>query len=174
MDWVILLKQFENSLASRPEPPYILLVAGLLIILTCMLPLTVMIRQRMKYWSENLSPDTLSSEGKLQLILPFLGTVAGVCLVLIAALEVLGLPVLPALFLSLLFTLLSGYFAWLQLGKMLSRRALRSYMEQFIDFPSVGKERFNRRTINHTGADAGIGQATAIASARERADVAIT
>ncbi|MBD2078235.1 hypothetical protein H6F86_30970 [Phormidium sp. FACHB-592] len=148
MDWVILLKQFEDLLASTPEPPYILLVAGLLITLTCMLPLTMMIRERMKYWSENLSPDTLSSEGRLQLILPFLGTAGGVCLVLIAALEVLGLPVLPALLLSLLSTLLSGYFAWLRLGKMLSRRALRSYMEQFIDFPSVGKERFDRRPVN--------------------------
>jgi hypothetical protein len=148
MDWVILLKQFEDLLASRPEPPYILLVAGLLITLTCMLPLTIMIRERMHYWSENLSPDTLSSEGRLQLIFPFLGTVGGVCLVLIAVLEVLGLPVLPAILLSLLSMLLSGYFAWLQLGTMLSRRALRSYMEQFIDFPSVGKERFDRRPVN--------------------------
>ncbi|MBD2033576.1 hypothetical protein H6F76_00660 [Leptolyngbya sp. FACHB-321] len=102
----------------------------------------------MQYWYENLSPDTLSSEGRLQLILPFLGTVGGVFLVLLAALEVLGLPILPAILLSLLSTLLSGYFAWLQLGKMLSRRALRSYMEQFIDFPSVGKERFDRRPVN--------------------------
>jgi hypothetical protein len=148
MDWVILLKQFEDLLASRPEPPYILLVVGWLIVLACMLPLTMMLRQRLQYWSENLSSDTLPSKGRLQLILPFSGTVGGVYLILLAALEVLGLPVLPALFLSLLFTLLSGYFAWLQLGKMLSRRALRSYMEQFIDFPSVGKERFKRRPVS--------------------------
>jgi len=148
MDWVILLKQFEDLLASRPEPPYILSVVGLLIVLACMLPLTMMLRQRLQYWSENLSADTLSSEGRLQLILPFSGTIGGVYLFLLSALEVLGLPVLPALFLSLLFTLLSGYFAWLQLGKRLSRRALRSYMEQFIDFPSVGKERFNRRPVS--------------------------
>ncbi|HEY9654815.1 MAG TPA: hypothetical protein V6C50_04930 [Crinalium sp.] len=148
MDWVILLKQFEDLLASRPEPPYILLIAGLLITLTCVLPLTAVLRQRMKYWSENLSPDTLPGQGGLQLILPFLGAVGGVFIVLISALEVLGLPVLPAIFLSLTFTLLGGYFAWSQLGKMLSRRALRSYMEQFIDFPSVEKERFNRRPVN--------------------------
>jgi hypothetical protein len=148
MDWVILLKQFEDLLASRPEPPYILLVVGWLIVLACMLPLTMMLRQRLQYWSENLSSDTLPSEGRLQLILPFSGTIGGVYLLLLAALEVLGLPVLPALFLSLLFTLLSGYFAWLQLGKMLSRRALRSYMEQFIAFPSVGKERFKRRLVS--------------------------
>ena len=148
MDWVILLKQFEDLLASRPEPPYILLVVGWLIVLACMLPLTMMLRQRLQYWSENLSSDTLPSKGRLQLILPFSGTIGGVYLLLLAALEVLGLPVLPALFLSLLFTLLSSYFAWLQLGKMLSRRALRSYMEQFIDFPSVGKERFNRRPVS--------------------------
>ena len=149
MDWVILLKQFEDLLASRPEPPYILLIAGLLITLTCVLPLTAVLRQRMKYWSENLSPDTLPGQGGLQLILPFLGAVSGVCLVLIFALEALGLPVLIAIFLSLLFTLLGGYFAWLQLGKTLSRRAIRSYMEQSADFPSLGNERFNRRPVNH-------------------------
>lgn len=143
MDWFISLEKFEDLAVSRPDPPYILLLAGLLITLACALPLTIIIRQRIKYWSKNLSPDTLPSGGRLQVILPFSGTISGVCIFLTAALEALGSPVIPAIFFSLIFTLLIGYFAWLQLGKMLSRRAIRSYIEQSSDFPSAGSKPSN-------------------------------
>lgn len=145
MHWFISLEQFEELATSRPTPPYFLLLAGLLIILSCLIPLTIGVRQSMKYWSTTPSPDGLTGGGRLQVILPFLGTVGGVCILLAAALEVLGSPVIPAIFFSLLFTIVIGYFTWLQLGKVLSRRIVRSYIKQSSDFPSVEDSSFNRR-----------------------------
>jgi threonine/homoserine/homoserine lactone efflux protein len=131
MNSLTFLEQFEELATAKPEPPYVLLIAGFLIITICISPLVIAIKQRVTYWSKNLSPGDLPTGGRIQIILPFSGVAGGLCIFLAAALEVLGLPVIPALFFSLLFTVLAGYLTWFQLGKLLSRRVVRSYLEQF-------------------------------------------
>lgn len=133
MNWLISLEQFEELATSRPSPPYFLLLAGLLIILACAIPLTIAIRQRIEYWSKRISPNAFPAEARLQTILPFSGTVSGFCIFLTAGLEVLGLPVLPSLVVALLVSGSVAYLAWFMLGRMFNRRALRSYLEQFSD-----------------------------------------
>ncbi|MBW4442647.1 MAG: hypothetical protein KME10_15710 [Plectolyngbya sp. WJT66-NPBG17] len=130
MDWFISLNQFEELVTARPSPPYVLLLSGLFITLACAIPFAIAVRQRIKYWSKYLSPDTLPTEAKLQIIVPFSGMVGGFYIALAAELEVLGLPVLPSLILALIVTFLAGYLAWFLLGRALSRRAVRSYLEQ--------------------------------------------
>lgn len=138
MTSLISFEQFSEWAAARPDPPYFLLFASLLIILTCSLPLFVAIRHRVKYWSNNFSPDTLPQGGGIQVLLPFIGTTIGLCFLLTSVMEVLGLALLPSLFLSLLLTIVIGQWAWTELGRTLSRRLVRSYLDQFSDFPKVG------------------------------------
>lgn len=145
MDWLISLEQFEGLALSRPSPPYFLLVAGLLISIVCIIPLTIGIRQWLTYWSQNSSPSTLPAGGRLQVVVPFSGTMGGFCIFFASGLEVLGLPVLPSLFLALLGTGLLSYGVWLQLGRMLSQRAVRSYINRSADFPSTEKSPFGHR-----------------------------
>ncbi|MBD0390480.1 MAG: hypothetical protein ICV54_29280 [Nostoc sp. C3-bin3] len=131
MDSLTLLEQFEELATARPEPPYVLLIAGLLIAIVCTFPFVIAVRDRVEYWSKNLSPGALPAGGRLQIILPFSGISGGLCIFLASTLEVFGLPVIPSLFFSLLFTVLAGILAWFQLGNVLSRRVVRAYLEQF-------------------------------------------
>ncbi|MBD1909349.1 MULTISPECIES: hypothetical protein [unclassified Leptolyngbya] len=138
MNSLISFEQFSDWAAARPEPPYFLLFASMLIILTCSLPLIVAVRHRVNYWSKNFSPDTLPRGGGVQVLLPFLGTSAGLCILLASTMEVFGLAILPSLIFALVLTVVISQLAWSQLGKLLSRRLVRSYLDQFSDFPRVG------------------------------------
>jgi hypothetical protein len=146
MDWLISLEQFEWLALSRPSPPYFMLVAGLLISITCIIPLAIGVRQWLTYWLQNSSTNSLPAGGRLQVVVPFSGTLGGFYIFFASGLEVFGLPVLPSLFLSLLATALLGYLAWLQLGRMLSRRAVRSYINRSSDFPPAQKSSLGQRT----------------------------
>ncbi|MBD2464165.1 hypothetical protein H6G89_24490 [Oscillatoria sp. FACHB-1407] len=130
MDWLISLDDFNNLATARPEPPYFLLVAGLLIVLACALPLAIVVRQRMDYWAKNFSPNSLPKGGRLQVILPFSGVMGGICIAAASGLEILGVPVLPSLVFAAILTFLISYLAWSGLGRALSRRVLRSYFDQ--------------------------------------------
>lgn len=130
MNWFISLEQLEKLATARPESPYFLLFAGLLIILACAIPLTILVRQRIEYWSKNFSADALPARGGIQIILPISGLMGGLYIFTASGLEVLGIPILPSLFFSLLFILLISYLAWLQLGRILSQRAIRHYLSE--------------------------------------------
>jgi hypothetical protein len=130
MNWFISLEQFEALATARPEPPYVLLIAGLIIVITCAIPFFILVRQRLEYWSKNDSASALPVRGSIQIILPFSGMMGGLCIFIAAALEVLGVPILPALLLSLLLILLTSYVSWVLLGRILSRQALRHYLDE--------------------------------------------
>jgi len=135
MDSLISFEQFSEWAVGRPEPPYVLLFSGLFTILVCVIPLILALKHRLRYWATHVSPDTLPAGGKIQIILPFIGTVSGIGFFLLAGFEVIGIPLLPSLVLSLLVTLVGGQLAWSQMGRLLSRRLLRSYLNNF-DFPN--------------------------------------
>ncbi|GAP93763.1 hypothetical protein [Leptolyngbya sp. NIES-2104] len=136
MNWFISVKQFEDLATARPDPPYVLLFVGLFITLTCAIPFVVLIRQRIDYWAKNLSASSLPVRGAVQVILPFSGMMGGICIFIASALEVFGVPVLPAFFVAVLLVLLSSYLAWWQLGRVLSQKAVRRHLDEASDFPS--------------------------------------
>ncbi|MGG6269505.1 hypothetical protein ACQ4M3_36720 [Leptolyngbya sp. AN03gr2] len=130
MSWFISLEQFEAFATARPEPPYFLWIVGLLITIVCALPFFILVRQRLEYWSKNDSVSALPVRGSIQIILPFFGMMSGVYIFIAAGLEVLGVPILPALLLSFLLILLISYLSWLLLGRVLSQQALRRYLRE--------------------------------------------
>jgi hypothetical protein len=130
MNWFISLEQFDKLLTARPEPPYILWLAGLLSLIACTLPFVILVRHRMEYWAKNFSAHALPPQGKVQLVVPFSGMMGGLYVLTASSLEVLGIPILPSLFFSLLVIPLASYLTWRQLGRMLSRQALRYHLDE--------------------------------------------
>ena len=136
MNWFISFEQFGDLATARPDPPYFLLFIGLFIGLTSAVPFVALVRQRIDYWSSHFSANDLPLRGAVQIILPLVGMMSGIYIFAASGLQVLGVPVLPALFVSLLLILLLSYVTWLQLGRMLSRRAVDHYLHENQDFPS--------------------------------------
>lgn len=135
MNWSTYLQQFQDFALFRfPQPPYFLLLIGLIISLSCVLPFVLTLQQLLKYWSQNRSPSALSRWSKLQLLIPLLGTAVGIDIVLASMLEMFGLPTLPSYLLSLLVTILIGSLVWSQIGIILGKRLLRSYLAEFSEF----------------------------------------
>ncbi|WP_339461371.1 hypothetical protein [Nodularia spumigena] len=129
MDWSKNLQQFQDFVLFKlPEPPYFLLLIGLLISLLCGLPFAITLQKRVQDWIQNHSPTTLPRWAKLQLLIPFIGTAIGICIALASMLEIFGLPTLPSYLLSLLVTTLVGSWVWAEIGNLLGRRLLRSYL----------------------------------------------
>ena len=102
------------------EPPYFLLVAGLLVALTCGSAFAATLKQIVQKWSS----DRGGSISKLQiggvLLVPFLGICAGVCMFLSSGLEIFGFPGWLSYAVAVPLTLLLGLLIWLQLGSMLN------------------------------------------------------
>ncbi|HEY9673564.1 MAG TPA: hypothetical protein V6D11_19125 [Waterburya sp.] len=104
-----------------PEPPYFLLIFGLFAGLTCGLAFEATLKQKVQEWSKNRSTRTLAQMKGFQLLLPFLGISAGICVFLSAGLEIFGFPALLSYSVSLPLTLLVGLLVWSQLGKLLAQ-----------------------------------------------------
>lgn len=132
MDWFTYLQQFHDFVLFRfSRPPYVLLAIGLLISLICSLPFVITLQKTVQVWYQNLYATTLTKWAKLQLFIPFLGTLSGVCIVFGSVLEIFGLPTFPSYLISLLVTSLIGSLVWSELGMMLGRNFLRSYLTNF-------------------------------------------
>ncbi|TVP56093.1 MAG: hypothetical protein EA343_24490 [Nodularia sp. (in: Bacteria)] len=131
MDWSNNLQQLQDFVLFKfPDPPYFLLLIGLLISLLCGLPFAITLQKRVQDWIENHSPTTLPRWAKLQLLFPFIGTAIGISIAFASMLEIFGLPTLPSYLISLLTTTLVALWAWSEIGNLLGRRLLRSYLAQ--------------------------------------------
>jgi hypothetical protein len=104
-----------------PEPPYFLLFVGLFAGLTCGAAFEATLKQKVREWSKNRSTRTLAQMKGFQLLIPFLGIAAGICVFLAAGLEVFGFPTWLSYCVSLPLTLLSGFLVWSQLVKLLAQ-----------------------------------------------------
>ena len=104
-----------------PEPPYFLLVIGLLVALTCGTAFSATLKQIVQKWSSARVGNTIAQLriGGV-LLVPFLGICVGVCIFLGSGLEVFGLSTWLSYALAVPLTLLLGLLIWLQLGSMLS------------------------------------------------------
>lgn len=104
-----------------PEPPYFLLIAGLFAGITSGAAFEATLKQKVQEWSKNRSSRTLAQMKGFQLMVPFLGIAAGICVFLAAGLEVFGFPWWLSYSISLPLTLLIATLVWSQLGKLLAQ-----------------------------------------------------
>lgn len=104
---------------SDVEPPYFLLVAGLLAGMASGVAFETTLKQLVREWAKNRSTRTLMNLQGTQLLVPFIGISAGVCVFLAAGLEIFGFPFPLSYIISLPLTVLISWLIWSQLGKLL-------------------------------------------------------
>lgn len=140
MDWASYLHQLQKFIGFRfSSPPYVLLLAGLFIGLTSGAAFTAVLRQRIKEWSRDFSPSIFNQWGKLQLLIPFLGTCVGLCLVAASGLEMIGFSTVVSYTLALPLTLIIGWLIWSRIGRNLGKRVMRSYWQNHSKSPFPGE-----------------------------------
>lgn len=105
---------------TLPEPPYLLLVAGLLACLTSGKAFEVTLKQSVQEWSKTRSTRTLVNLRGTQLLIPFLGIASGSWVFLGSGLMIFGFAAEPCYLLSLILTVVVSLLVWFQLGKLLS------------------------------------------------------
>ncbi len=121
---------------SIPDPPYVLLVAGLFFSLTSGVAFESVLKQSVRDWSQNRSTRTLANLQGLQLFLPFLGISLGICIFLSSGMEIFGFTAQLAYAIALPVTVFIGWLIWSQLGKILIQ--LERGGSQALDLDSWG------------------------------------
>lgn len=101
------------------NPPYFLLVAGLLMSVTSGLAFEATLKQAVQEWARNRSTRTLANLQGMGLFLPFLGICVGVCVFLASGIEIFGFPGMIAYGVSFLLTVMTAALVWYQLGIIL-------------------------------------------------------
>jgi hypothetical protein len=101
------------------EPPYLLLIAGLLAGLTSGRAFEVTLRQAIQEWSQTKSTRTLQQLQGTSLRIPFLGICAGICTFLASGLSIYGIPNRFSYMLAVPLTIGTGVLVWTQLRKLL-------------------------------------------------------
>lgn len=115
------------------EPPYFLAAIGFLIALTCGAAFAGTLQQILQKWSSDRAVDAkIARLQTRQLIVPFLGIAAGVCIFLCSGLEIFGFPAWLAYAVAVPLTLLIGLLVWYQLGSMFAlveRKGVKAAMD---------------------------------------------
>jgi hypothetical protein len=105
--------------SGYPEPPYFLLLAGLFVSLTAGKAFEATLKQIVQDWQQKRQISLPRSLNTTNLLLPFLGIAAGVCLFLSSGMTIFGFPPLLSFLLSVLLTIGTAALVWSQLGKLL-------------------------------------------------------
>lgn len=100
------------------EPPYFLLTIGILVALACGTAFSATLKQIVQKWSSDRAANVKTQLQTGQLLIPFLGISAGVCLFLASGLEIFGLIGWLPYAVAIPLTLLIGFLVWYQLGSM--------------------------------------------------------
>lgn len=103
------------------DPPYFLLVAGMLAALTSGLAFEATLKELVQEWARTRSSRMLAKLQGMQMQLPFLGICTGVCVFLGSGLEIFGFPTWLSYAISVPLTIFMGLLVWLQLGKLLEQ-----------------------------------------------------
>ncbi|MFB2875254.1 hypothetical protein [Floridanema aerugineum] len=101
------------------DPPYFLLVAGMLAGLTSGLAFEATLKELVQEWARTRSSRIFANLQGVQLQLPFLGICIGVCVFLGSGLEIFGFPTWLSYAISIPLTVFMGWLVWSQLGKLL-------------------------------------------------------
>lgn len=102
------------------EPPYFLLVAGLLAAIASGVAFQVTLKQLVHEWYRTHSTRTLSNLKGTQLLIPFLGISGGVCIFLGSGLAIFGFANWLGYSLSIVLTVITSLLIWFQLGRLLA------------------------------------------------------
>ncbi|MDJ0553315.1 MAG: hypothetical protein QNJ68_02505 [Microcoleaceae cyanobacterium MO_207.B10] len=106
---------------NLPQPPYFLIVVGLLISLSCGFVFAKLIKQLVQDWSTNPSTCNIVSMRGLTLQLPYLGISTGALIFLSSSLQLFGFTNLVAYSICLPLTVATGVVVWIQLSKILDK-----------------------------------------------------
>lgn len=101
------------------DPPYVLLIAGLLAGITCGRAFEMTLRQAVQEWSKTRSTRTLEQLKGTALKVPFMGICAGVCVFLASGLSIYGIPSGFSYACSVPMTVGIAALVWSQLQKVL-------------------------------------------------------
>jgi hypothetical protein len=136
MDWDLYIQQLQEFALAKPtDPPYVLLFAGLLILLTSGIAFAATLRMQVDVWQNHRSPHSrVPRWEKLKLLFPFLGTIAGFWLFLGSSLEVFSLSPFLSWTISLLLSGGVGIVLWAQLGRRIGQGVVRSYLDEAFKF----------------------------------------
>jgi hypothetical protein len=118
------------------QPPYFLLILGLLAALTSGLAFAGTLKLIVQKWQSDGAENSGSRLSVKQLFIPFLGITTGVGLFLCSGLEIFGFPPLLAYVIGIPVTFLTCLLVWLQLGSMLAFMERRGM--QALDLDSLG------------------------------------
>ncbi len=121
---------------SIPEPPYVLMIAGLFVSLASGIAFESVLKKAVQDWSKNRSTRTLATLQGIQLFIPFMGIALGICLFLSSGMEVFGFTTQLSYAIALPLTVLVGWLIWSQLGKILAE--LERGGSQALDLDSWG------------------------------------
>ncbi|NJM74632.1 MAG: hypothetical protein HC852_01340 [Acaryochloridaceae cyanobacterium RU_4_10] len=101
------------------DPPYVLLIAGLLAGITCGRAFEMTLRQAVQEWSKTRSTRTLEQLKGTALTVPFMGICAGICVFLASGLSIYGIPSGFSYAFSVPMTIGIAALVWFQLQKVL-------------------------------------------------------
>lgn len=104
---------------SIPEPPYFLLVVGLLVGITSGLAFEATLKQLVQEWYQNRSTRSLANLQGAQLFVPFLGIAIGICVFLSSGLEIFGFSSQLSYAIAFPLTVFIAVLIWYQLGRIL-------------------------------------------------------
>lgn len=103
---------------SYYTPPYFLLAIGILVALTSGTAFSATLKQIVQRWSSDRAANVKTKLRTEQLLLPYLGIAAGVCIFLSSGLEIFGFIGWLSYAVAVPITLLLGFLVWYQLGSM--------------------------------------------------------
>ncbi len=106
-------------MSTFSEPPYLLLLVGLLASLASGKAFEVTLKQSVQEWSKTHSTRILSNLQGMQLLVPFLGISGGICIFLTSGLIIFGFPTWLSSILSAVLTIATSLLIWSQLGRLL-------------------------------------------------------
>lgn len=101
------------------DPPYVLLIVGLLAGITSGRAFEMTLRQAVKEWSQTRSTRILQQLQGFSLVVPFLGICGGICIFLASGLNIFGLPLQFSYIASIVLTIGTGVLVWSQLRNLL-------------------------------------------------------
>jgi hypothetical protein len=104
-----------------PEPPYFLLIFGLLAGVTCGLAFEATLKQNLKQWTKKPTNQAIEQVQGFNLQFPFLGICLGICVFLSAGLEIFIFDRWLAYAISLPLTIFIAGLVWKQLGILLQQ-----------------------------------------------------
>ena len=104
-----------------PQPPYVLLVAGLLAAIAAGSAFGATLQQATQTWAENRETTSLEDIRGISLQLPYFGICIGTCVFLASGIQLFGFSANEAYGLGTVLTILMALLVWRQLGVILSQ-----------------------------------------------------